>query len=97
LQLRALRCLAGLLARLTRGERDEFLPLFSEAVAVPQHLRLALTALVAFDPDRRDQYVERAGKSWAPQLDQLLGRLDRNVALLQAEMRPGPRGPALQR
>jgi hypothetical protein len=97
LQLRALRCLAGLLARVSGDEREEFLPLFSEAIAVPQHLPLALTALVAFDPERRDEYVERAGASWPLHLEQVLGRLERNVALLQAEMRLGPlAGPALR-
>jgi hypothetical protein len=54
---------------------------------VPQHLPLALTALVAFDPDNRDEYVAHAGNSWPRHLDQVLGRLERNVALLRAEMR----------
>jgi hypothetical protein len=97
LQLRALRCLAGLLARVPRKEREAFLPLFNEAIEVPQHLPLALTALVAFDPEHRDEYVAHAHKSWPRHLEQLLGRLERNVALLQAEMQPGPRaGPAFQ-
>jgi hypothetical protein len=86
LQLRALRCLAGLLARVSRDERKEFLPLFTEALGVPQHLPIALTALVAFDRESRDTYVARAGESWPMHLEQVLDRLDRNVALLQAEM-----------
>jgi hypothetical protein len=87
LQLRGLRCLAGLLARVSRGEREAFLPLFNEAIEVPQHLPLALTALLAFDPDHRDEYVAHASKSWPRHLEQVLGRLERNVALLQADMR----------
>jgi len=90
LQLRALRCLAGLLARVSPGERQGFLPLFNEALEVPQHLPLALTALVAFDPDRRDEYVARAGKSWPIHLEQVVDRLKLNVALLQAEIRATP-------
>jgi hypothetical protein len=86
LQLRALRCLAGLLARVSPGVREEFLPHFNEALEVPQHLSLALTALVAFDPDRRDEYVERAGKFWPMHLEEVFDRLDRNVLLLQSEI-----------
>lgn len=86
LQLRALRCLAGLLARVSRGEREEFLPLFIEAIEVPQHLPLALTALLAFDPDNSDEYVAHAGKSWPRHLEQVFDRIDRNVELLRAEM-----------
>jgi len=97
LQLRALRCLAGLLARVSRGEREEFLPLFVEAIEVPQHLPLALTALVAFDPDNRDEYLAHAGNSWPRHLEQVRSRLERNVALLQTEMRSGPRaGPSIR-
>jgi hypothetical protein len=87
LQLRALRCLAGLLARVSRDERKEFLPLFIEAIEVPQHLPIALTALVAFDPDGRDVYLARARESWPMHLEQVRDRLERNVALLQAEIR----------
>ena len=98
LQLRALRCLAGLLALVSPGDREEFLPLFVEAIEVPQHLPLALTALLAFDPDNRDEYVAHARNSWPRHLEQMLGRLERNVALLQTEVRLGPRaGPSLQR
>lgn len=86
LQLRALRCLTGLLAQITRDEREEFLPLFTEALEVPQHLPIALTALVAFDPDGRDGYVARVGETWPLHLDQVLVHLERNVALLQAEI-----------
>ena len=37
--------------------------------------------------DNRDEYVAHASKSWPRHLEQVLGRLERNVALLQAEMR----------
>jgi hypothetical protein len=86
LQLRALRCLAGLLAHVPRDEREEFLPLFTEALDVPQHLPIALTALVAFDPDGREGYVARIGESWPMHLEPVLDHLERNVALLQAEI-----------
>ena len=86
LHLRALRSLAGLLAHVARDEREEFLPLFTEALDVPQHLPIALTALVAFDPDGRDEYVARIRESWPMHLEQVLDHLERNVALLQAEI-----------
>lgn len=86
LQLRALRCLAGLLARIAREERNEFLPLYIEALAVPQHLPIALTALAAFDPDGRDRHLARAREAWPRQFERVIGGLERNVALLRAEM-----------
>lgn len=84
LQLRALRCLTGLLAQISKDEREEFLPLFTEALDVPQHLPIALTALVTFDPEGRDRYVARVEESWPMHLDKVLAHLERNVALLQA-------------
>lgn len=84
LQLRALRCLTGLLAQVSRDEREAFLPLFTEALQVPQHLPISLTALVAFDPDGRDGYVARVGELWPMHRDQVVAHLDRNVALLYA-------------
>lgn len=86
LQLRALRCMAGLLARVPRETRSEFLPLFIEALDVPQHLPIALTALAAFDPEGRERHFVRARDAWPLHFDQVIGRVERNVELLRAEM-----------
>jgi hypothetical protein len=87
LQQRSLRCLAGLLALVSPGQREEYLGDFAEALAVPQHLPIALTALAAFDPERREGYIARARERWPLHVGRILDDLERNVALLRAEMR----------
>ena len=86
LQLRALRCLAGLLALVPPDERQRFLGLFIEALAVPNQLPAALTALLAFDPDQRLSHFERARSAWLDHFESVREKLDRNVELLRAEM-----------
>lgn len=86
LQLRALRCLAGLLARVQPDERQRFLGLFIDALAVPNQLPAALTALLAFDPDQGQSHLERARFAWLDHFESVREKLDRNVELLRAEM-----------
>lgn len=86
LQLRSLRCLAGLLARVSRKQREQFLGDFVEALDVPQHLPIALTALATFDPERTADYVSRAQERWPLHVGRALDGLERNVALLREEM-----------
>ncbi len=50
---------------------------------VPQHVPIALTALVAFHPGGRDRYLRLAASRAPLRLEELLARLDRNVELLQ--------------
>lgn len=87
LQQRSLRCLAGLLARVPRGQREEYLQDFRAALEVPQHVPIGLTALAAFDPERRERYISRARERWPLHVGRVLEDLERNVALLRAEMR----------
>ena len=84
IQLRALRCLAGLLVHLGKIEQMPFLPVFERALKVSQHRPMALTALVAFDPPGREQYIRRtAAQSESLEMNGLLSRLDWNVRMLQ--------------
>jgi hypothetical protein len=82
IQLRALRCLAGLLAQTNADEQRPFLPVFEQAIEVPQHLPTALTALVAFNPLDRQRYLRVAASQAPLRVDELTEHLDRNVELL---------------
>jgi hypothetical protein len=82
LQLRSLRCLAGLLSLAPRYTRQEFQRVFQKAIDVPQHTLIALTALAAFDPENREKY-EQLARSRAPlALENALRHLNRNIAIL---------------
>lgn len=82
LQLRALRSLCGLLVHSKLDERESYRSLLERALDNPQHLRMALSALVAFWPGAREGFLSRV-KGSVDDADLTKKQLDRNVGLMQ--------------